>query len=154
MTRWLVTAALAIAVSAPSAAFAACSINNAQTLDFGAYDVFESAARTSVGSISVSCPSMQPSDTFTVSLSRGSSGTYGARTMQLGAHALSYNIYLDAQNTVVFGDGSAGSQEYGPYGPSALVLDAVTIPIYGAIPARQNVPAGVYVDTIVMTVTF
>ena len=144
----------ALAYARPAHALALCSVSSVSNIDFGAYDVFSSSPLTGQGSVTVGCLSLLSNQTFQVTLSKGSSNSYASRTMQLGASNLNYNLYLNTQNTVIFGDGTGGSSVWGPYGPTVLTLGSVNIPIYGLIPARQNVPAGIYTDTIIVTVAF
>ena len=154
--RHLVFALLALAViSYPcrARALGVCTVGPITGLDFGAYDVFASSAKRVPGSLSVACVALLSTDRITVTLSKGSSGTYAARAMKLGAYALAYNIYLGGY-TVVFGDGTSGTATYGPVAPSALVLGTLTVDFFAEIPARQNVPAGVYSDVLTVTVSF
>jgi spore coat protein U-like protein len=67
--------------------------------------------------------------------------------MTAGTADLDYNLYSDAARLIVWGDGVSAS-DVSASGTS------VDLPIYGRIPARQNVKAGVYVDTITITVSY
>ncbi len=87
-----------------------------------------------------------------IQLSRGSSATFRPRAMQLGADQLQYNLYLDPSRSTVWGDGSAGTSQYGPSSPPNA--SSVLLNIYGRMPARQNVRAGSYSDTVVITIVF
>jgi spore coat protein U-like protein len=68
--------------------------------------------------------------------------------MSTGSDQLNYNLFVDASRVVVWGDGSGGSSTV------ALTAAAADIPVYGRVPGGQNVPAGSYIDTIVVTVTY
>ena len=150
----LALCALAVIVAPiPARALGLCTVGPLTGLDFGAYDVFASAAKQVPGSLTVGCVGLISTDRITVTLSKGSSGTYAARTMKLGAYALAYNIYLGGY-TVVFGDGTSGTATFGPVAPSALVLGTLTVDFFAEIPARQNVPAGIYNDVLTVTVNF
>lgn len=149
MTRSRRTARLGfatlLAASAAAAPVSAATCNvSPQGVSFGGYDTLSSSALDGVGNIAVSCDA---SASFTVSLSAGN-GTYSGRAMSSGAEALSYNLYTDASRLIVWGDGS------GSTGTVSTTAAAAEIPVYGRIPARQNVPAGSYADTIVVTVTY
>ncbi len=65
-----------------------------------------------------------------------------------GASRLPYNLYTDASYNLVWGDKSAGTAVVG--GSAATASHTV----YGRIPRKQNVGAGVYADTVVVTVSF
>jgi len=84
--------------------------------------------------------------------------------MAAGANMLQYNLYLNAARTTVFGDGSGGTQTatcvtgitaFGcvgsnPSGPGRRA----TLPFYGRIPAGQDAAAGLYSDTVQVTIVF
>lgn len=115
---------------------------------FGAYDVFSGSAVLSTGSVTLQCgPAAR---NIMVSLSPGQGGSYSPRTLANAGEALSYNLYLDAARTMVWGDGTGGTQQYtDPTPAGSLVLT-----IYGAIPPLQDVSAGTYTDNIVASVNF
>lgn len=156
MKRLLLTVMFAMAVIAlpgKARALGFCTVGPLTGLDFGAYDVFASAPKQVPGSLVVHCLSLLSTDRITVSLSKGSSNSFAARTMKFGGNALSYNIYLGGYTTV-FGDGTGGTVTYGPVSPAGLIGGDLTVNFFGQIPARQNVPAGTYLDTLVVTVNF
>ena len=124
-------------------ATAECSIN-VSDLTFGEYDVFSSLAADITGSLSVSCDTDTP---FQVTLGTGS-GSFTARQMRNGPSVLIYNLYTDPTRLSIWGDGSPGTSLLSISGTGA------TYTVYGRIPARQNVPAGSYADTITVTLTF
>jgi spore coat protein U-like protein len=95
-----------------------------------------------------------------VACTRGASTTIG---LGLGIHAsgilrrlkhanddffLTYEFYNDAGRLAVWSD-SSGLVSY-----VATSKDAHEIPVYGRIPANQDVPSGSYSDTVVATVNF
>ena len=90
---------------------------------------------------------------FTVDLSTGSSGTYAQRTLRNGPSVLEYNLYTDVARTQILGDGSGGSSRITRSFTALLSVDQ-TITVYGRIRSGQNVPAGSYSDTIIVTVTY
>lgn len=154
---------------------AACSVSSAG-LAFGTYDpvgVNSTTADTTNGSLVVNCGNSGQGFQVFVTLSTGSSNTFAARTMTLGTSALSYNIFKDANHLIVFGDGSSGtstttlcfagngndggnsSGNSDPCNGAGLPTGTpVSIPIYGLLPAGQDVGAGQYSDTITATLTF
>jgi spore coat protein U-like protein len=72
-----------------------------------------------------------------------------------GANSLSYNLYFSSAYTQVWGDGSSGTVR----GTATLFVSpgaprTVSGAIYGRAPAAQDVAAGTYADTIVVTVTY
>jgi spore coat protein U-like protein len=69
-----------------------------------------------------------------------------------GVEALTYNLYLDAARTIVWGDGSGGSQMYLSNNPPKSA--DVQLTVYGKIDSFQDVSAGSYADTVTVTVNF
>jgi spore coat protein U-like protein len=136
---WLLVSAL---VFAPLAS-ATCSLS-VQGVNLGGYDFMSSQDLDSVGHVMVTCDA---ASSFSISLSTGA-GTYASRTMQSGAHQLSYNLYTDPAHTMVWGDGTAGSVVVSGSGTD---VDEV---VYGSAPAGQNPYIGVYSDAITVTLTF
>lgn len=135
-------ATLALGLAAPAWAVI-CSVTP-QGVAFGAYDTLSAAATDGAGTINVSCDA---STSFTVSLSTGS-GSYAQRLMTGGANQLGYNLYTDASRTTVWGDGLGSTSTVSATGGN------VNLPVYGRIPAQQNVPANSYGDTITVTVSY
>ncbi len=152
MTRSLFASLLlAVALLAPRrAAAASCVFNSISPVAFGTYDVFSATPVDAVGSFTYQCSLLQLLDAITINLSTGNSGNYTARTMLNGSNSLSYNLYMDAARTVIWGDKSNGTSNY----TAILAVLPITLSIYGRIPARQNAMAGSYTDTIVVTMLF
>jgi spore coat protein U-like protein len=140
-----------LATSAPAFAVTECSFVNIVGVNFGLYDVFNSAPTDSIGSITYKCTDVGQS-IITIDLDRGNSSTYNPRQMLQGSEALNYNLYLDGARTVIWGDGTSGTSRYGPLNPPDNV--DVTLSIHGRLSARQNVRAGTYRDTIRITINF
>jgi spore coat protein U-like protein len=111
---------------------------------FGAYDPLATTPVDAAGSVQYVCTT--PAQ---VSFSTGSSGNFGSRAMQGPQGALVYNLFVDAARTQVWGDGTAGTAL--PTVPAGLLR---SVPVYGRIPARQNVAAGSYSDSLVVTFVF
>jgi len=132
---------LACVLGGSPASAATCTVQSV-SLIFGAYDSLSPVALDGVGEINVDC---DVETSFTVGLA-GGSGT-DPRQMQQGASALTYNLYTDASRTFVWGDGVAGNAV-------SATGTTVDLPVYGRIAPHQNVPAGEYVDTIVITVSY
>ena len=131
-----------MSVSTPARALS-CAVTP-QSVPFGNYDTLAPAPAEGVGTIRIACDA----DTaFTVSIGPGS-GSYDARAMSNGAATLDYNLYTDATRLVVWGDGVTGGSTVSGSGTS------VDLPVYGRIPARQNVEAGSYSDVVTVTVSF
>lgn len=158
------TRALALVATcavAPLAHAVTCGASTAG-LAFGAYNLLSPAPLTASATVRVTC-SLQPSDgpaqrvvASVVMLSRGLSNSFAMRQMGSGANRLNYNVFTTNAYTTVWGDGSAGTQVHG----FAFTLNPAfptrfrDLTGYGRVPALQDVAAGSYADTLVVTVFF
>jgi spore coat protein U-like protein len=71
--------------------------------------------------------------------------------MTSGANLLNYNLYTTTARTTVWGNGTAGTGVLA--GTGTGIVQAVTV--YGRVASGQtSVPAGSYVDTVSVTVTY
>ena len=148
-------------VFAPSPAKAACAplsfcscTVTATGVSFGNYNVVNASPTDSTGSIRVQFTLLVAlAGSFTVDLSTGSSGTYAQRALGNGASVLDYNLYTDVARTQIWGNGSGGSLRITRNFTALLGVDQ-TVTVYGRIRSGQNVPAGSYSDTIIVTVTY
>lgn len=153
MRRWLGALVVAGVVAHGGAGRAmTCTFESIDPVVFGAYDGLLRYVVDALGGIAFSCQAVDAFDQVVVDLGRGSSTSWSARTLRSGAQILAYQLYLDAARTTVWGDGTGGTSRFGPYHPS---VDTPTeVPIYGRIPAGQNVGAGSYSDTVVVTISY
>src|SRR5262245_33508957 len=124
-----------------------CLIWRGPTLAFGEYVVSKASPTDTTGQLQLVCDA---NSTVRIHISQGSSGTFNPRRMQSGARQLQYNVYVDSARTRIWGDGSGGT-DYVTV--SRQVFPSFTV--YARIPALQtNLAAGVYSDTLKMTVLF
>jgi spore coat protein U-like protein len=117
---------------------------------FGNYNVFTTTATDSAGTITYKCNSQAVN--ISIALSKGASGTFSPRTLTKAIEALSYNLYLNAGRTQPWGDGTGGTSVYSIANPANN--QDVSVPVYGRVPALQDVSAGLYADAIVATINF
>ncbi|HEX7086522.1 MAG TPA: spore coat U domain-containing protein [Vicinamibacterales bacterium] len=131
-------------------AYADCSVS-VGSLSFGAYDVFDASPTDSTGTISYMCG---PRDKdIRITISTGSSGTYATRELRNGPERLAYNLYRDGAFTQVWGDGSGGTSFFfikNPQ-PNNVWLD---LTVFARLPPGQDVAAGTYSDTVIVTVEY
>jgi spore coat protein U-like protein len=124
---------------------------------FGNYSPLQTTASTSTGTVVVNCSATGAAGTVTLlfDLSAGMSGSYSPRKMFSGTHSLSYNLYLNTAHTQIWGNGTGGT--------STISTTLTVTPrrgaqasqtVYGMIPSGQDVAAGSYSDTIVVTVLY
>ncbi|MDB2439265.1 spore coat U domain-containing protein [Hellea sp.] len=96
------------------------------------------------GSITVTCTIFSP---FEVALDGGNAGDINGRQMDNGlGNTIDYQLYTEANNTTVWGDGTSGSTVDGT-GPSE------TLTVYGATLSGPEA-AGTYTDSVTVTVTY
>lgn len=136
-------------------ALAGCSCTVTTTgISFGNYDPIGSANNDATGTIRVQCLLLVALfGSYTIDLSAGNSGTYTGRQLRNGTNSLTYNLYTTATRNQVQGDGNGGSVNVTRNFLALLVVDDTTT-VYGRIPGGQNVRAGPYTDTVVITVTY
>jgi spore coat protein U-like protein len=130
-------------------AHAVCSIS-ATSIVFGTYDVLNATPLDITGSVVYRCG---PLDFFIrISLDRGGAPTFATRRMVNGSNQLLYNLFRDAARTIIWGDGTGGTGIYFILNPPNN--QDVIVPIYGRIPALQDVTIGNYTNTIIATINF
>lgn len=125
---------------------AGCTVTS-NTLTFGNYNVFANSPLNSTGTIDVRC---SPGNTnYTISLDNGLYGTISNRKMRNSSSndTLSYNLYISATYTTLWGDGVGG-------GATVSGSKAEKFTVYGRIPPLQDVGIGSYSDSITVTVNF
>ena len=127
-----------------------CTFSSVTGLNFGSYDVFNVSPTKATGMIVFSCKKTGGRQLMTMDLSMGS-GTFANRTLRSGGNALTYNLYPDAANSQVWGDGTGGTYQYVSDPTDAQV---VTLTVYGTVLPGQDVGVGSYTDTITVTMNF
>jgi spore coat protein U-like protein len=141
-----------------AAAAVSCTVSATGPL-FGIYNPLSATPTYANGQVQATCTLLSGGATtvnLVSSYSTGHSGSYALRSMTAGTSILNYNLFFDAAYTQIRGDGTGGSQTGGasfsltPGNPT----QSTTSTIYGRIPASQDVAAGAYADTIVVTVTY
>ncbi|HLJ73439.1 MAG TPA: spore coat U domain-containing protein, partial [Thermoanaerobaculia bacterium] len=111
------------------------------------YSAFSTTALTATSAFSFNCT---PPATALMTITTGGSGTFNPRHMSKAGGTMAYNLYMDAANSIIWGDGTSGTQyltfsatpgnkDYPPTGTAA---------IYATIPAGLNVAPGTYTDTV------
>jgi spore coat protein U-like protein len=141
---------LSLLASRPAAAAMNCSIS-LSPFSFGSYAPGDAVPLDVAGQIGVRCRGS--AGTFVAQISPGGSGTFAQRKMLSGPFRLGYNFYLNVSRTVVWGDGTGGSQTIGVKKPSAGQQN-FTLPIYGRVFPQQSVGAGSYRDDVLVTIVF
>ena len=145
--RASVLAAMALAaVTAPTANSAAqCVVSSVEGISFGTYDTFSPTPLDSMGRLTVQCAQAV---WLQVTIGHGGGNPNEPRVLRGGGGQLLYDVYLDAARTIVWGDGTRGTQAY--QGFSTLF----SLPIFGRIPAGQDAKAGAYSDRLTVRIDF
>jgi spore coat protein U-like protein len=145
---------LAAALLAAPAAARACTIS-AVGVNFGTYDPQSAANKDNNGRVDLACPTAVMSPI--VALNGGLWGAVNARRLKHNtlAYFINYNLFTTTGRTVIWGDGTSGTSTVTLSGGSVSGgTRNFTRNIFGRAPGSQNVAAGVYNDTITLTVTF
>lgn len=120
-------------------------------INFGVYSVF-GPQLTANSAFAINCV---PPASATLTLSRGGSTTYSRIVSKSTAPTgtLSYNLYMDANGSNIWGDGTSGTQYLTFTGTPGTKDYAGTI--YGILPASilNDGPPGTYTDTIQATLS-
>lgn len=118
-----------------------------QNIDFGPVGVLDANVDTT-GRVSVTCT---PATAYTVSLSGGTTGAQPtARKMSKGSETVTYGLYKDANRSQPWGDASTPGSTVPGTGNGAVQ----DLTVYGRVPPQTTPSAGVYTDTVVVTVTY
>jgi spore coat protein U-like protein len=145
---------LALSFSGAAHALVSSCTVSATGVAFGIYDPTVATATVSSGTVAVSCvvSGATGHNPITVALSAGNSGNFNSRTMLNGTDSLSYNLFLDAAYTQIWGDGTGVSLTDTVFvTPGKQSFNAT---VYGMMPALQTPGSGTFTDTITVSVSF
>lgn len=135
-----------------------CSLSSGG-INFSTYDPLLAANTNVTGNIRVTCGVLSGlvalGVSYGIQLSAGGSGSFTTRQLSKGASKLNYNLYVDSARTTVWGDGSGATQTVDA--AYTVALGAATYQdytVYGRVPMLQNVAAGAYTDSLVVTINY
>ncbi|MBW1881247.1 MAG: spore coat protein U domain-containing protein [Deltaproteobacteria bacterium] len=121
-----------------------CKISSTP-MNFGGYDPLSSTPVTGIGTLDIICNPTHKVFTVTVEMSPGNMGGHAERAMVSAAGGqLFYNVYSNPSYTVVFTTMTRTVTRRTPW----------TISLYGQVRALQNVPPGLYSDTVTATIFY
>jgi spore coat protein U-like protein len=128
-------------------------IGGPPALNFGTYDKSSGTPTDVNTTMRIRCTGDPTPSNVVVALDRGLNFQPPSdRRMSFGGSFLTYNLFKDASRTDIWGDNTFGST------PVTLLKDqrnqTFNLTIYGRIPALQNLPFGIYNDTVTITLTF
>lgn len=98
--------------------------------------------------ISVSCPA---GTHWSLGLGNGRHYASGSRRMAHNGEYVAYGLYLDANRSQPWGDTGADDRHAGSTGASGA---AVGVSVWGRVPIQPDVPAGEYLDTVIVTLYY
>lgn len=139
------TATLAVSASVANG----CTIATTP-LAFGAYDPIVTnltAPLAGTGGVVITCTKNAVTH---IGLGLGANASGSVRRMILGTEFLTYELYLEAAHTTIWG--TVGAAMLAP--PAAPSKAARTFSVYGLVPGAQDVAAGTYTDSVIATVNF
>jgi spore coat protein U-like protein len=121
----------------------------ATALLFGNYSATNTSPTDATATVTAVCTS---GVAYTVALDAGvgTGATVASRVMLFGSDKLNYLLYSDAARTVLWGDGTLSTSKVS--GTAALLPQTYTV--YGRIPTAQQTGAGLYGDTVTVTLTY
>lgn len=142
-------AALLLAAPGAHALLATCT-TSATGVAFGSYNPISASPTLASGTVTVNCTGLGLLVSYTILLSGGGSGNVASRRLNAGASLLPYNLYTSAALTTVW-DNSTGVG-----GGFLIGLGGASFnhTVHGRILAQQPAPAGVYADSLVITVNY
>lgn len=97
----------------------------------------------------VTCEQSSVGLAYKLKLTSLQSGSATNKVLSNGQDALAYNIYLDSDRGVIWGDGTSST---GTYNATTTLKDDVSL--FGAIYRGQNVSPGSYADTVTIQMEF
>ena len=148
--RLLILLALVIGTLYASDAHAqACTIS-ATSVNFGSYNVFNGSPTDSTGTVTYRCNGS--AHNITIGLTQGAGASFNQRQMQKGSESLTYNLFVDASRTNIWGDGTGGTSVYSIANPPNNTN--VNLTVYGRVTAGQDVSAGTFSDTVTAVINF
>lgn len=150
---------LPLLLAAAGPAWGACSAS-ATDVTFGSYYPFAAAPLDFNGTITVTCTASSGTSPIVIALDVGSviagGAGYAERKMAMQLNYLGFNLYTSAARTVVWGDGSAGSQTVTAPASLASSGGTASFTVYGRLREgqRRYSPPGSYLDVITVTLTY
>ena len=135
-----------------------CKVESTSSIQFGSYDpvnINRALPARAQGSISVQCSN--GSTNVKVALSQGQNPIAGSncaaplrRMRSTQNNFLTYRIYQDNNESILWGCVDETSKTL----PTFSSLSRITVPTFGFVDAGQDIPQGVYSDTVEVSVTF
>ena len=159
----VLAALVALGGATPVLAQTSCTGSNV-SLAFGPYDVASPTSLDSQAVMTITCtrtniPGVPPNPRVTVTVGVGASQTSGSiQNRQLGraggGAVLNYNIYLDAGRLSVWGNAPGTDTAAQTLNIPNKATRTASFTFYGRVFAGQDVSAGFYNDSLLVTVDY
>lgn len=120
----------------------------ATSLVFGNYNPSLGTALDATNTVTATC-TLGSAFNIGLGVGIGSGASVSSRKMTFGGNLLNYTLYSDSSRSTIFGE---------TIGTDTIAITAASLPttltVYGRIFGGQNEPAGAYVDTVNVTLTY
>jgi spore coat protein U-like protein len=133
-----------------------CSVE-VNGLAFGSYNSIGTGVRDTYALITLRCTGTANQQVNYTLHSTPGNGSYSSRTALATGSSLTYNIYTDSSHTLVWGDGTSGTQAItGSFNINSSGSETEhQITVYGRIPAGQNLAKiGSYADSVTINMIY
>jgi spore coat protein U-like protein len=147
---------LALAAAPAWAQSTSCS-SSGMAVDLGTYVSYQSTHLDSAATMTVTCSRTGGPGNVTVTVGLGPSSTSGGiatRRLRGPVDVLAYNLYRDTSRALAWGDTIGGNAVTQTFFVKNNTSQTFTFTVFGRIHALQDIAAGFYQDSLVMTVTF
>jgi len=126
-----------------------CSLSTSP-VEFGDINTISGSSIDAAGGITVTCTG-GTAWTASAGAGSGSGATLLSRRMTSGSNTLNYMLYTNSGRTTIWGDGTGTTGRITGTGSGS----SQAITVYGRIPSGQgSVPAGIYGDTVQVTLSY
>jgi spore coat protein U-like protein len=129
-----------------------CTFQSAPSLNFLSYDpngVNNTVPLDQATTLQISCTK---GATATIGINTGTNpgqASTGTRALANGTRRLGYDLYQDSTRTLLWTNSGAGLYTFVSTSSASASLN-----LYGRVFAGQNVPTGIYTDTLVITINY
>jgi spore coat protein U-like protein len=126
-----------------------CTVSTT-AIEFGEIDTTSTADVDKEGGLAVACTN-GTGWSASAGLGGSTGATFAVRKMRSGTNRLNYSLYTNSGRTTVWGDGTSGSAQITGTGTGSTQ----NLVVYGRVFGNQTtVPAGGYLDSVSVTVTY
>jgi spore coat protein U-like protein len=129
-----------------------CNFTSSNTMDFLTYDPTGANAAAPLGGSVVVSVRCTRGASVSIGIDTGANAGQVAgstRAMKNGANYLGYDFYQDAAYATLWTNAAPGLYSF-----VSASNNPFPVTVYGRVPANQDVPAGLYQDTVVVTVNY